>query len=409
MKIFYSWQADRPQSLCRAFIKEAIEEALKKIQAELHLDESERPEIDHDTKDEPGTVDITNTILEKIESCSVFVADITPIAKSDGGKEVANPNVLIELGYALHAKGPKQIVLVSNIYFGAATPEKLPFNLRHRRGPASYKLAKSAEPDKINLERQSLVDELVLRIGACLKNVMPQRSTAELPWRTSRTNDPSVWFEQNTLVQHQGWHGTGTFKVKLKESPRSYMRLLPALWSVKAPSRAQVHQAPDSKMLCPLGNWSSGDGGQNADGVLRYAIGRDAIEPRPTHTLTQWFDKTGEIWAVDSSVVTAHKGANQLANLYVLKQWAWFLCRSLDLYQHFGALPPIYVRMGIVGLMGTTIGPDAIDDKFEHMDKCNGFSADEQLRVLTAAYSRLLEAYGRPPADPNFVNQAIMT
>ena len=47
----------------------------------------------------PGSPDIVATILAKIEAAAVFVADVTPIAVSPGGKHVANPNVLIELGY----------------------------------------------------------------------------------------------------------------------------------------------------------------------------------------------------------------------------------------------------------------------------------------------------------------------
>jgi hypothetical protein len=402
-KVFYSWQADRPQALCRTFIKEAIEEALQIISAELQLDESERPEIDHDTKDEPGTVDITNTILQKIEACSVFVGDITPVANSESGKEVANPNVLIELGYALHAKGPKQIVLVANRAFGATTPEKLPFNLRHRRGPANYKVGKGSQPDQVSSQRQALVEELVTRIGACLRNLVPQQQAVDLAWQPSRANDPSLWFEQNTLVQHQGWHGAGTTKVKLEEGPRSYIRLLPDSWSVAVPSRAQVHRAPDSIMLCPLGRWTSADGGQNSNGVLRYAIDRQKSDPVQTETLTQWFDRTGEIWAVDAGIVSLHNNRNTLANVYTLEQWAWFLSKSLALYQHFGAMPPVHVRMGIVGLANTTIGSDAIDDRFEYADKCGDFSTTEQLRVLLGAYNRLLEAYGRSVANPDFV------
>jgi hypothetical protein len=42
-----------------------------------------------------------------------------------------NPNVLVELGYALKCHGPAQLVLVMNTSYGA--PESLPFDLRTRR------------------------------------------------------------------------------------------------------------------------------------------------------------------------------------------------------------------------------------------------------------------------------------
>jgi len=44
--------------------------------------------------------DIVATILEKIDNAAAFVGDVTPISVSENGKQVANPNVLIELGYS---------------------------------------------------------------------------------------------------------------------------------------------------------------------------------------------------------------------------------------------------------------------------------------------------------------------
>lgn len=42
---------------------------------------------------------IEDVIKDKIENSDIFVADITPIA-AEGAKQLPNPNVLIELGYA---------------------------------------------------------------------------------------------------------------------------------------------------------------------------------------------------------------------------------------------------------------------------------------------------------------------
>ena len=94
MKIFWSWQSDRTQRICRHFVKEALEAAAQRVAIDLELDESNRPEVDHDTRGEAGMVDIVATILRKIEESTVFVADMTPIARAEQGKLVANPNVL---------------------------------------------------------------------------------------------------------------------------------------------------------------------------------------------------------------------------------------------------------------------------------------------------------------------------
>lgn len=94
--VFWSWQSDQPSRETRSLIRDALIAALDRIAVDL--EEADRPEIDHDTKDMPGSPDIVASILAKIEAAAVFIADVTPIAVTDGGKHVANPNVLIELG-----------------------------------------------------------------------------------------------------------------------------------------------------------------------------------------------------------------------------------------------------------------------------------------------------------------------
>src|SRR5450759_4670552 len=95
-KIFWSWQSDYSERTCRHFIRNALVEAIAQVVAESSLEDAERPEIDHDTKGERGMADIAVTILKKIASAAVFVADLTPIARSPKDKWLPNPNVMIE-------------------------------------------------------------------------------------------------------------------------------------------------------------------------------------------------------------------------------------------------------------------------------------------------------------------------
>ncbi len=74
---------------------------------------------------------IEDVIKDKIERCDVFVADITPVAKT-GTKLLPNPNVLIELGYALKAIGPDRIILVAQNKDGWEVKD-LPFDINHHR------------------------------------------------------------------------------------------------------------------------------------------------------------------------------------------------------------------------------------------------------------------------------------
>lgn len=99
-KIFYSWQSDVKPA--RNKIKAALELAAKRLGD--RLEEADRPEIDSDTKGTFGSEDIIETIFSKIDACAVFVADVTPIIKTDK-KLIPNPNVMTEVGYAIKAKG----------------------------------------------------------------------------------------------------------------------------------------------------------------------------------------------------------------------------------------------------------------------------------------------------------------
>ena len=142
-RIFYSWQSDTPNSIGRSLIQNCLERAVRGIgedrPAEIEV------VLDRDTSGISGSPDITDTILAKIALCDVLVADVTIIsshdrrhfprflgwARSGGAKQTPNPNVLVELGYAITHLGWGRIILIQNLAFGS--PEELPFDLRGRR------------------------------------------------------------------------------------------------------------------------------------------------------------------------------------------------------------------------------------------------------------------------------------
>ena len=127
-RIFYSWQSDLPNKTNRGF----IQDALKKAASELKNDKtiSVEPVIDRDTQDVPGSPDIAATIFSKIINADVFVADVS-IINSDSKRPSPNPNVLLELGYALKALGENKTILIMNKAFGEA--ELLPFDLKMKQ------------------------------------------------------------------------------------------------------------------------------------------------------------------------------------------------------------------------------------------------------------------------------------
>lgn len=156
--VFYAWQSDCPNKTNRTFIEAAAKQALKKIALPPELYSA--PRLEQDTKGVPGTPDIANTILRKIESSDVFLADVTLINTEVKDVEegmlrpTPNPNVLLELGYALASRGSERVILVMNEYFGSF--EKLPFDLRHKKRPIWYNLSPDASTEEKRIAREQL-------------------------------------------------------------------------------------------------------------------------------------------------------------------------------------------------------------------------------------------------------------
>ena len=125
--IFYSWQSDLPNGTNRTFIESCLNKAIKELQiAHPQLD----PCLDRDTANVPGSPDISATIFDKIDNCSIFVCDVSIVMQNET-RFTPNPNVLIELGYAVKRLGWDRVVCIANTHFGKV--ELLPFDVRQRR------------------------------------------------------------------------------------------------------------------------------------------------------------------------------------------------------------------------------------------------------------------------------------
>ena len=292
LRIFWSWQADLPSSVNRTFVREALEEAAKAVAEELGLTDAERPEIDHDTKDIPGWAKITDTILEKIDGCAIFVADVTPVAVS-GTKKVPNPNVVLELGYALKSIGFQKLILVCNAAFGGDKPEELPFDMRDRRAPIFYDLAPSSDGKRRDAQRGKLVGALIDALTLNLGEAVAKKDAAvEFRRQPSREGDPSTWLPLGGAITHRQFHDDPREESwTVVEAPRAYMRVIPAAWPAgKKPSRRQIHDANEDYTLWPLGRWTNGDGGLNTLGVVK--VGLSGHGAPVVYSATQWFDAT---------------------------------------------------------------------------------------------------------------------
>jgi hypothetical protein len=100
--IFYSWQSDISAKVNRNFIEDALVKAIKKLGQDIKIQEAlrdEEIEIDKDTQGVPGIPPIVDTIFKKISNCGIFVPDLTFVGRTEDGRLLSNPNVLVEYGW----------------------------------------------------------------------------------------------------------------------------------------------------------------------------------------------------------------------------------------------------------------------------------------------------------------------
>jgi hypothetical protein len=299
--IFYSWQSDISNNINRNFIKDALEKAIETVNESLNLDDA--PRLDQDTSGVPGSPEITNTILEKIEKCIIFVPDLTIVAHTDKKEPSPNPNVLIEYGYALKTHGSEHIIAIMNESFGFAE-NTLPFDLRHRRWPVRYNLKEGASSDERRRQKEQLITQLETALKTMIEaGVLGRKSKSE------NTNRPiikvyPVWKSSSFLANQELLAKTTTGErrnILWFNGPQAFLRIIP--------TRGVSSWTPFNleELIRSGGLGSMGDEG-NARWILRNGRGainvscEDSGKPETylkAIGLTQVF-KNGEIWGIEA-------------------------------------------------------------------------------------------------------------
>lgn len=160
--LFYSWQSDLDKKQNNFFIKNCIEKAIKKLNRDIQFEIS----LDKDTQDNSGSPDIAETIFRKIRASDIFIADVTIInnnllTRLSNGRKTPNPNVLIELGYAIKTLGKERVITIANLDF--CRLEDLPFDVRNNR-TTTYSIKRTGRKKG----EEILVDILVTAIKSVL-------------------------------------------------------------------------------------------------------------------------------------------------------------------------------------------------------------------------------------------------
>ncbi len=418
MKIFWSWQSDRDPKLHHYFVRDALKEACKLIANDPEYDEAQRPEVDHDTKNVLGTPDITKTILDKIATANVFIADMTPVGMTDPlsiqpnvsadkrsePKFLQNPNVMSELGYAERAISQDRIILVANSehYPG---PNALPFDWRHRSGAKIYCLKEGSSNEEIKLEKKRFAEVLKDCIKPILESQMHEKApTPPIPWQATSATDPAIWAAAESGFKFRtNGHGQAIRSISLKPGPRIFARIAPSQWS--QPRRIDLENLISDIGIAIRPN--NGDWGINSEGAIQiWHQKSDKLEGPEATNATQWFQKTGELWAVSSNSFAYDKGKFVFGYETPFKPLDVFLNKGIKNIINMGGMGKIGIQIGAGDLSGTLIPGNMYSDRSEAVGSFANVQRELEIwtihdirNLLFQFWNSLLDAYGFPSAS----------
>jgi hypothetical protein len=184
LTVFFSWQADAPNSLNRNFIEQALHEAVKRLHLDAVIENARREIPKEPAKTVPGIgglPSVAEAIFRKIDECAIFVADLSFVGLPKGAltnvtsrpRHFPNPNVLIEYGYALRALSHEKLIGIVNTAWGRPDATNLSFDLPHLCWPIMYHLSSPSASDKKG-QLENLIQTMVKALEAMLPEHAPQ-------------------------------------------------------------------------------------------------------------------------------------------------------------------------------------------------------------------------------------------
>jgi len=305
--VFYSWQSDISSKLNRNFIEDALKKAIKKIGKDLQVQNALRDEnllLDKDTKDSPGIPPIADTILKKISGCAIFVPDLTFVGKTEGGRFLPNPNVLVEYGWALKEVGHARIVPVMNKAFGEPSGQNLPFDMRHLRHPLTYSLKDDSGQDEKSKAKSALIKELINAINLIIKNGLLDaliQSSERFP-ETPYTNKPSTFLQHGETISYSGHFDNGVDQLNLLDVQHLFLRIIPTSEVPPIRNTNAALELVRSGNLMPMSEGNIGC----STGRNRYGAYSCSFKDQKILNFSQLF-KNGELWGIDSDSIDKGK------------------------------------------------------------------------------------------------------
>jgi hypothetical protein len=357
MKVFWSWQFDTPGKTGRHFVRDALNAAIAELRQSLEVEEPTAREagsklhLDHDREGVPGSPDLARLILEKIGRSHVFIADVTVVGavfKKTGDissgivKKTINPNVAIELGYALRALRDRSLLMVMNEYYGGRVD--LPFDLQAKAGPILFKLPPDADKSAIAAEGRKLKGYLVEALRLCMQAQGLLGDTAAL--------NPAIYFTPGEILVTKG-----RSEYKFDADGAVYLRLFPTSKEQPRVGIAKLWKIFEQRPPCVMSMNSGGTLDRNHYGPIIF----EAHDESRLAAVTQGFEG-GQLWGLNKRVVSVRykqslanpHTADRLVNISVV-DYEKLLVRALRDFVRVAASEmklnfPYTVELGAVGV-----------------------------------------------------------
>ncbi|WP_197922753.1 hypothetical protein [Thiosulfatihalobacter marinus] len=403
--IFWSWQNDLPASINRQFLRNALEVAVDRVSDLLDVEDAPRINLDHDTRSTPGMADISQTIFEKITDCTVMVADVTPIAMTESGKALPNPNVMVELGFALKALGFGRIIAVLNTA-GGISVEDLPFDIRHRR-ILTYELEEGASKAARRDVRRALIDELTAAIRTNVEGVRGERRAAvPIEGVASDPQSPGLWLAEWPLAHEDTFDEE--LSVRPRQLSRAWLRIIPEGYPDGFPSIASVEHLSDGvRLRAPSAGAGGGNFGVCEQGFITYWLaGRDEDGTCKARNLAAYLEETGEVWMSDGTAFEQDQGNTYISYARLLSNWAKGFESGSACLDALGASGRRRVILGIEGMKGSLW---RVQQGYRPMrsrkagilcdETRTNWTSDDRIEFLHGAWNELLDAFGHQLVD----------
>lgn len=299
---FYAWQSDTPEKFNRKLIRIALEDAAKRITNDPTIDV--QLIVDYDTEGVPGTPPISQTILNKIDACDIFIPDVSFVARTEAGKFVPNPNVMTEYGYALHAKSHAAMMPIMNTQFGP--PEELPFDMGHLRFPIQYHAEADAADGPRRAVRRALSQQLEEKLRLQIAATQPPAPEPTPFPEASSSGNPAIYFQPSEVLANAGYPGEQEYRIDGEKLV--YLRLFPCHAGKPLVSLSKLTNVFNTRRPCPMSMALGGLASRNQWGPIIYDPG---VSPRNIAGLTQGF-ATGELWGINAQMFV-HRGRHNVS------------------------------------------------------------------------------------------------